>query len=177
MTLEELEKLKTDDILYSGNKTLSVVVHPENRDHWKYWEFNSNVRVCSDISIIAYGGKVSDSDLQKLKDWSVVDAEYKLSLDIKTKETELISLKKELEELTRKKMLEQIIPGNVYRVTFVDDMCAVAYVRETCDEKTYFVNIINDNYYSFYTRDIKNAELLQELTEAYENFKTTYESA
>jgi len=120
MNVEELEKLKTGDIVRSGDNELVVRVSPEDKLRWKYWEFNSNVRVCSGIIIIAYCRNVSDSDLQKIKDWKVVDPEYKLSLDIKKKESELENLKKELVELTRKKLLDQIVPGNVYRFDYTE---------------------------------------------------------
>lgn len=108
---------------------------------------------------------------------SPMNTETILLEKISEKETELTNLKKEYEEIKQKNMLDRIIPGNVYRFTYVDDISTVAYVREICDEKTYFVNIINDNHYSFYTREIKNAEHLPELTEAYKNFKSLLESA
>lgn len=175
MTVEELEKLKTGDIVRSGNIELVVRVNPEDKHRWKYWEFTCNENSCLDVCIIAYSNIVRDTDLEKVKDWKVVDAEYKLSLDIKKKESELENLKKELVELTRKKMLDQIVPGNVYRFTWLDDSRSVAYVREFCDEKTYATNLTNDHYYCFYNSEWTNVEHLPELTEAYKNFKTILE--
>ncbi len=177
MTVEELEKLKTGDIVRSGNNELVVRVNPEDKHHWKYWEFTCNENSCLNVCIIAYSNIVRDTDLEKIKDWKVVDPEYKLSLDIKKKESELENLKKELVELTRKKMLDQIVPGNVYRFTLCGKPNIILCVRDVSEHKVYTVNLINDLWGNFYHSEVTNVELLPELTEAYKNFKTILEKA
>jgi hypothetical protein len=96
---------------------------------------------------------------------------------IKEKELELETLKKELKEVNRKKNISLIIPGNVYKFTWTHGGSYVRYVRESCDEKVYLVNLIHDGYSNMYTNEIDNVEYLPELTETYKKLKNLLESA
>ena len=176
MTVEELEKLKTGDIVRSSNIELVVRVNPEDKHRWKYWEFTCNEDSCLDVCIVAVYNNVRDADLEKIKDWKVVDAEYKLSLDIKKKETELENLKKELVELTRKKMLDQIVPDNIYRIYYGENNSVVGFLNKI-DDQFYSIKNQFTTIHHIDVSTISSVILMKDVTEAYKNFKTILEKA
>lgn len=119
------------------------------------------------------------SDNNTLGNLKLISKNSQTSLEnkIKEKEIELETLKNELKEFNRKNIISSIIPGNVYKFTWNIGGSNVRYVRESCEEKVYLVNLINDVYSTMYMNEIDNVEYLPELTETYKKLKDLLEKA
>lgn len=183
MTHQEFEDLEVGDVLTNNginckvtqvehlyqNKIISI---SDDTGYYKYKIIrNPNYYEMQTIDPIWF--RISIENLKIVSKKSVKSIEER----IKEKEFELETLKKELKEINRKKIISSIIPGNVYKFTWISGGSDVRYVRESCEEKVYLVNLINDVYSNMYTNEIDNVEYLPELTETYKKLKDLLEKA